>query len=221
MQMMLWRVMTAVSGTERRATPDRSGLLPRTDKDVDCGRRYSSRHHRNDRVEFHDEFDAAARDRSDGIIDEIAMLADAGPSKDIYCVRPIALLWRRNSLGLGLLQQRIPALGPWPPVIMPEQIDAVARIIAFQGENRTTQGRIKCIADSGPSASEFHERVGIAQLFVGVDIRPGKDRSSYPRAPRHKTESRTGANDIEPGLRGGQCVRCKLRIIQCRPRQTA
>jgi len=124
----------------------------------------------------------------DWFIDEIAVVADTRAGKDIDRVRPITPGWRRNSPGPGLLHQRIPALSPGPPAVMPEQIDAVTGFVAHHGENRTTQRRIKLITNRGPNAPEFHERIGIAQLLVGVDIRPGKDRRSDPRAPRLEAE---------------------------------
>src|SRR5258708_26047646 len=99
---------------------------------------------------------------------------------------------------------------------MPEQINAVARIVPFKAEYGTTQRRIKSIADSGPNAPELHERIGIAKLFVGIDCRPGKDRRSDLRTTRLEAEKRTGANDVQPGLRGRQRMPRWSKIIRAR-----
>jgi hypothetical protein len=151
---------------------DGSGLVPSTNRDVYCGRGCPGGHHSDDDIELlHREFDAAAGRRHNGIIDEIAAVADARTGKHVHGVRPVTPDRGRNSFGFSLLYERIQASGPGQPAIMPEQIDAVARIVPFKAEHRTTQRRIKSIADRGPNAPELHERIGIAKLFVGVERR--------------------------------------------------
>src|SRR5258708_24606076 len=195
---------------------DRSGLVRRVNIYVYCGRGCPGGHHCDNDIELHGEFDAAAGRRYNGIIDQIAVVADARAGKNIHGVRPVTPERGRNSFGFRLLHERIQASGPGQPAIMPEQINAVARIVPFKAEYWTTQRRIKSIADSGPNAPELHERIGIAKLFVGIDCRPGKDRRSDLRTTRLEAEKRTGANDVQPGLRGTQRMPRWSKLIRAR-----
>jgi len=66
-------------------------------------------------------------------------IADARASKDVQCIGPVAPERRSDPVGRCFLGERFAALVPRPPVIVAEQIDAVARIIPFQRKHRPAQ----------------------------------------------------------------------------------